>query len=322
MQSLTGVIDLGTNTFHLLIVRVNEKGHIIEEVFRKKVYVMLAKSGKRELTGDAYKRAIDTLIEYALFLKTYEVKEVYAFATEGIRKAENSKAFIADVARQSGLQINCISGDEEAAFIYYGVKNALQNQFCSIALLMDIGGGSTEFIIANQNEIFWKQSFPLGAGVLKNKFHRSEPIDPKSIREMHDYCEETLKPLFEEAQNYPSLDTLIGTSGTFDTLMMIDLAQKNQTKKQGQVYDKLSLPFVSQTIEQLARSTRTERENLRGMEKERASLIVVGTLLVRLIIEKFNINQIYQSDYAIKEGIIWCTKNHKDYLKAIVLQGG
>ena len=157
-------IDLGTNTFHILIATVKE-GRL--QIIRKESeFVLLGQGGISDgkLTQEAMKRAFTTLTRFAHILKEENISagQLRATATSAVRSAANKDAFVQEVARKTGIDIEIIDGDTEAAYIYRGVKQAVK-MHDEKALIVDIGGGSVEFIIANDKQMFWRQSFEIGA---------------------------------------------------------------------------------------------------------------------------------------------------------------
>src|SRR4029077_17979396 len=132
-------------------------------IFSNELPVELGKGGihKKEITPEAMQRAVRALRHHRKKMGEYNVDEYYAFATSAVRDAGNGNMFIRKMRIETGIEVKILSGEEEAQWIYEGVKQAgvLGNE---VSLIMDIGGGSTEFIIADEKKIFWKKSYPLG----------------------------------------------------------------------------------------------------------------------------------------------------------------
>ena len=157
------IIDLGTNTFHLLITEINGTvgpGNIC----KKTIPVKLGHNGINQgvIHADAFLRGIKALENFHQLIIQHGVKQVKAMATAAIRNASNGDEFIAEVKKKTGIKIEMIDGETEARLIYAGVREAVKLG-TETGLIMDIGGGSVEFIICNSTKIFWKRSFPLGA---------------------------------------------------------------------------------------------------------------------------------------------------------------
>ena len=187
------ILDLGTNTFNLLIADVENK--IYKTVFKSREIVKLGEGGlKDNKIGEAgYERGILAIQNHIKRIQSYQCDHVKAVATSGIRSTSNGEQFMNEIKSKFNLDIELIDGDREAELIWKGIK-----QVCPIednCLLMDIGGGSTEFIIADQTGIKWKMSFKLGASRLKENFQPSNPITAEEIQSLIDHFDSELAPL-------------------------------------------------------------------------------------------------------------------------------
>jgi exopolyphosphatase/guanosine-5'-triphosphate,3'-diphosphate pyrophosphatase len=158
----------------------------------------------------------------------YDVGEVKAIATSALRSTSNGPDFIEQVKQKTGIAIEVIDGDREAAYIYKGVKasGCLSNDN---TLIIDIGGGSVEFIICDQDHISWKQSFEIGAARLMDKFHHDDPITAEAISNLQAYLDHVLAPLFQATQNV-SIQKLIGSSGAFETFAEVIELEKGHIR--------------------------------------------------------------------------------------------
>jgi len=302
MKTPIAIIDLGTNTFHLMIINPQSANPYMP-IYRQKEFVKLGEGGLDYILPVAFERGLQTMQHYAQLIAQYQITTVYAFATEGLRKATNSEQFIQAVSDACGIKIQCISGDAEALFIYHGICQAIQLPKQPV-LMMDIGGGSVEFIIADQHQMYWKQSFRVGASVLKNLFHRTDPITPTQIAALNQHINATLQPLWDACLPF-QLHTLIGSSGTFDTIADMQMAINQQIRTPETITYNLTAAFVDQAFEQLTQSNLAQRLVIPGMEAQRADLIPASISLLQYVIKQLNIQHIIQSEYAIKEGVIW-----------------
>ena len=296
---LRAVIDLGTNTFHLLIARLLPDGQI-EEVYRERVFVKLASEGI-ELIGPApFARGIEALKHFRQKLEEYAVVQVTAIGTAALRTAENGEIFVRTAEVESGIIVHLIPGDTEAAYITSGVLAALPPLRDRI-LIMDIGGGSTEYIIASAEGVHWRQSFPIGVAVLHRRFHHTDPISEAEIRELEEHLTRTLAPLREALAEYPA-HHLVGAAGTFD--VMAELLADDTAAAPHPTSHALALDGLEALHFRLIASTTEERLRMPGIPPERADLIVVAMLLIRFTIRLASIQRITVSDYAMKEGIL------------------
>ncbi|WP_370089796.1 exopolyphosphatase [Ekhidna sp.] len=297
------VIDLGTNTFHLLIARIEKESHEILHRERKAVKIGEKGINKGEINQQAWDRALAALNEFKTTIAQNEIDQVFATATSAIRNAKNGRALVEEIKKQTGIEIEVISGMREAELIHLGASKAL-NFGEEKNLIMDIGGGSIEFIIADQNQAYWLQSFEVGGQRLVEKFHRTDPIAQTEISDLYNFFDAELEPLSKACKEYKP-KTLIGCSGTFDTLSDI-YCEENGIERD------LSLteyPFGKEAFraiyQELISKSREQRLLIPGMIEMRVDMIVVACVLVNYIIEKFELESIRVSGYALKEGILY-----------------
>jgi len=298
-MSRYAVIDLGTNTFHLLIAEEDGTGKI-REIFRERRFVKLAEEGINAIGLMPYQRGIDTLQHYRRVLAAHDVpaEQVRVFGTAALRTASNGTIFIREVQERTGIEIRLISGDREAELIYKGVILAVPPTEERM-LIMDIGGGSVEFIIADRQGVQWAQSFPVGVAILYKNFHWHEPIRQEEIQAIHQFLKVHLAPLREALLRFPT-QRLVGASGTFDVLQFFLGEERahalNATIPAGRFY-----PFC----QQLLNMTDTERRNLKGLPLDRVDMIVVALILIEVVLEMAGIRLITVSAYAMKEGMLF-----------------
>lgn len=297
------ILDLGTNTFHLLIIEMREeKG--FEVLFKTEKFVALAEESIYHIGTNAFARGIHQLKEYRQVIEQYQPERIFAFGTAALRSADNGDAFIQTAYKETGIAVKKISGDEEAELICEGVRHAVTIAGDPV-LIMDIGGGSTEFIITDKKEIFWKQSFPVGASILKQRFHHTEPVSAKEKKTLIDFLEKELSPLFVQQKNY-SIHHLIGASGSFDSFASMITAQfypsENPKDKTSFEMKERELKFIFHDLE---KKNLEERLRIPGLLAFRAPMIVMASILTETVINHFPIKRISQSGYALKEGVLW-----------------
>lgn len=318
------VIDLGSNTFHLVILELGN--HAYEdllkinledlEIARKRIYVRLGEGSLASsyITSDAQQRALDAMIEFRHMLDAYGVKEVHAVATSAMRNAKNGNELVNRIERQTNIPIRIISGAEEAALIYRGVKQAVTIDK-ETALIMDIGGGSVEFIICNGNESLWEQSFEIGAQRLIDNFHQHDPILPDELMKMDAYLEENLGTLFQVADKY-NPTKLIGSSGAFSTLIMMHIAREKLSLDTHATYYNLPFEKLEQIYKDIRYKTHEERLEIPGLSNQRVDMVVVSFALIYFILNKTNIRNITASKYSLKVGLFFhALEKLKDKLK-------
>jgi len=294
------ILDLGTNTFNLLIAEKDEHGKPVF-VHSKELPVEIGKGGihKREITSEATERAIAALHKHRQKMSEFSIDEYYAFATSAVRDAENGQEFTRRIRVETGIEIKVLSGDEEAGWIYEGVRQAsvLGEE---VTLIMDIGGGSTEFIIANQKELFWKNSYPLGVSRLYEIFYPADPLAPKKA-EVEDHISIILKDMFEAANRFKPIE-LIGSSGSFESFAEMIIHHTASTKKPVNGYE-YPLEEFKKLYSELMVSTVEERLRMPGLVQMRAPMFSYSAILTNLVLEKTSIRRMKLSRYAMKEGI-------------------
>ena len=290
------VIDLGTNTFHLLIAFPAKSGFKV--LYKERRFVKLAENGIEYIGEIPYQRGLNAIHHFNNILKEHQVQEVRAFGTAALRTASNGQQFIEEVQQQTGIVVQLISGDREAALIHKGVVQALPTIAENI-LIMDIGGGSVEFIISNQAHVFWAQSFSIGVAVLFNQFKHSDPATYSEVKAIENYLASMLLPL-KEALTQIETHFLVGASGTFDVLEN-NLPHLEKGKK----YVSLSVNDYTTYYEQLVKTTLEERLQIDGIPNLRAEMLIVAFILVKYVFSLLPSSQrFYVSDYAMKEGIL------------------
>lgn len=297
-----GIIDLGTNTFHLLIARMNGDCH--EIIYRSKIPVKVGLGGinRNIITEEGKARALDAMRQFKLILTKNQVTKVYAFGTSALRNAENGKELATNIKSETGIEVNIISGEREAEYIFEGVRSAVTMNDTS--LIVDIGGGSVEFIIGNEKELLWKQSFEIGAQRLLEKFQKHDPIHPKERQELDSFFQKTLSTLNLAISRYKPKD-LIGSSGTFDTLSEIHCIQSGHSFDPLAPETPLSFENFHKIFDDLATKNRAERMKIPGMIEMRVDMIVVACCLIDYLLKSFtDFVRIRVSSYSLKEGVL------------------
>jgi len=303
MNNRIAVMDLGTNTFHLLIAE-NVDGSYRELVHLQEP-VKLGEGGinKGFIQPEAFKRGIKAMEKFGRQIMDSQADKVKCIATSMLRNAANGQEFIDEVKAKTGIQIELIDGQQEAAYIYQGVK-ASGCLSPSNSLIMDIGGGSIEFILCTNDQILWKQSFEIGAARMMDKFHQVDPIPHQNIDELHNYLGQTLPDLFKAVKNVP-IAKLIGSAGAFETFAeVIELGNNPSFDiRQIKCYDFDLRDFVDAT-NLIIRSNHAERAAMKGVIPLRVDMIVTASLITRYVMDKLRIQNVGMSTYSLKEGVM------------------
>lgn len=290
------VIDLGSNTFHLLIVE-KKADNTFETLYRKRVFTGLSDGGVDVIKDDRINYGLETISEFKQILASYDFPRLRVVGTAVLRKAANRQFFIDQANEILGTEIEIIDGDTEADYIFKGIM-LLDEMKSGTHLIMDIGGGSTEFIFIKNGTKLWSRSFQIGVGVLHQSFHKTEPIHDTELNQMKSFILNTVADLIPIIESYkPS--TLTGASGSFEVLQSmagLELQFNNLTSVSPDFFNTMYNIIISSNYEQ--------REKLEGLPKERVKLIVVGMVLKKIICDLIQPTNILISPYALKEGIL------------------
>jgi len=289
-------IDLGTNTFHLLVVSVHDKR--FTELYRKREYVILAEDGIDTIGRKPIERAKAAVLNFKQSLHKFKPDRLRIIGTEALRRASNGQEitdFIIEHLRESP---EIISGHQEAELIYKGTQLMIDlsvGDFC----IMDIGGGSVEFILSSAGEITFIQSFKVGVTVLYNAFHKSEPISEIEISHLVDFLSSELKPLLEYLGHSAGNISLIGASGSYEVLQSILEGEVNRSD-----ISRFSINEFYTLSTTLIAKNKEERSQIKGLPAERVNMIVVAFLLISFVLDTGKFKDIVVSPYALKEGVL------------------
>jgi exopolyphosphatase / guanosine-5'-triphosphate,3'-diphosphate pyrophosphatase len=301
MNSKIAIIDMGTNTFHLLIAEADERGYHI--ISRDRLAVKIGMGGINQgiITEEGMHRALLAMQSFKNTMEQSGITKVFAFGTSALRNARNGEDVVKKIKALTDIDVNIISGDKEAEYIYMGVKAALHMEHVK-SLIIDIGGGSVEFIIGDNDQIFWKRSLEIGAQRLLEQFHKNDPITTEEIAALNVYFEKALIPVFDALKTHQP-EVLIGSSGTFDTLSDIFCITHDIHKSPEEIETPLSIPGFYEIYQELIQKTRAERMDIPGMIEMRVDMIVVACCLIRYLLEHHAFKRIRVSTYSLKEGV-------------------
>lgn len=297
------IIDLGTNKFHLIIVElISAHEFRIKEKYKEPVLLGEGEAGT--LSSESFERGLAAMRRFKQLIETRGANTVLAFATSAIRSAANGADFVRKVFSETGISIQIINGNEEAAYIYQGVRFGLTLPVEEDVLMVDIGGGSVEFIVGNRLNAKLLRSVNIGASRLMQQIRPSDPITPEEVKRTEAYLSEKLGPLLEELREF-QIQTLVGSSGTFDTLGAIAASEADEARPlsgiNGYTFDQRRLKKVYKRI---VAGNRAQRLAMPGMEPYRVDLIVMGSILVNFIVERLSLSRVTVSAYSLKEGML------------------
>ena len=292
------VIDLGSNTFHLLIAQL-EADLQFTTVVRKRVFARLARTGIGVISDASVQEGLRILREFKAIIDQHQVSKTKVVGTEMLRLAPNGAEFARQVYEQTGLQIEIISGLQEAEYIYLGVKQLYPN---SSYLIMDIGGGSVEFILVKDGQRTWMSSVPIGIAVLYFQFHLSDPISDQELANLRQFLTEKTVHLAEAVEDEP-VEELVGASGVFETFF--DILGVPSEKE-------IDTQAIQKRLEQLIKSSYDERMEMDSIPKTRKKMIIVASVLLEFVLKLTSVKRLRYSPNSLKEGLLYSLIQEKE----------
>jgi exopolyphosphatase/guanosine-5'-triphosphate,3'-diphosphate pyrophosphatase len=295
-------LDLGTNSFHLVVARVTPSGY--EVVTREKESVRLGHGGgdMKELSPAAIDRGLAALRRMAR-IASANGATIRAVATSAVREAENADVFLRRAASETGVGIEVISGIEEARLIHLGVLQAVP-AFEKRLLLVDIGGGSTEILVGERGDTLAARSFKLGAVRLTDRFFPGGVVTARAVVSCRAYIRSILTT-FEREVRELSPAIAIASSGTAETMARMIHAQRRAPEPRTFNCFEFTRSEMDMIVEQLVRRrTPNTRATVPGLDPARADIIVAGALVLREVAECYAIERLTFSDAALREGVL------------------
>ena len=307
-ERLLSAIDVGTNSIHMVVVRIQPALPAFTIIAREKTTVRLGDRDKQtgNLTPAAMERAIEALRRCQEISKSLNAEQTIAVATSAMREAPNGRDFLQRIEAELGLWINLISGPEEARRIYLGVLSGMEFNGQPHALI-DIGGGSTELILGDGHEPRTLSSTKIGAVRLTAEHITTDPISTIEFQALQAYIRGMLERPIEElkAQLQPGETArLVGTSGTIETLAMIHAREKTGAVPSPLNGYEFSLKDLREIIERLRRLSVAERTAIPGINDRRAEIIVAGALILQEAMMLLEMESIVICERSLREGVI------------------
>lgn len=298
------VIDVGSNTVHMMIAQLDLKTGAFEIIGKKKEYVRLGEYSHRgnTLTRDAMDRAIETLRMFKV-VANFHRAEIHAVATSAVRDASNRQDFLKMVWQATGIRIHVVSGREEARLIYLGVLRALPVYQKKI-LLIDIGGGSTELLVGERGKVLYSTSLKLGALRLTRAYFSRGAVTRWSVQQGRSVFAAALEPVRKalEKQHYQKV---VGSSGTIAALAKMSLLLEPEDAKKGINRSVLTRKKLAGLVERItAMSQRKKGFSIPGIDRQRADLILGGSLILEQLFKELGLKKMVVSSYAIREGLL------------------
>ena len=290
------IIDLGTNTFNLLVADVD--GNQFDVVFADKIGVAIGMGGinSKCLTEDSMQRGIEAIGGFLEKTKELSVQIIHAFGTSALRDAENTDEFIAKIKTKFQLEVQVISGFKEAELIYHGVHQLYD--FKDKGVIIDIGGGSTEIIFADNALVHDVASLNIGVSRIYQKFELSDPLTAEDIQNIRNYLQTHSEGFF----NHRDEPLMIGSSGSFETFW--ELIHLEKFPKEAKVYP-MEMQIFKEVLEQTVRSTMEQRETNQFILPIRKLMAPITAVKTLWLMEKLKTKKILISPYSLKEGALF-----------------
>lgn len=290
------VIDLGSNTFHLLICEITEnKSWTV--IYKKRIYVKLASGGVDLIDVNSARRGLSAMRNFSSLIKSHGVSRTKSIATAALREATNGISIAKKFTSATGLAIDIIDGQREAGYILKGIQAALP-PLDRNGLIMDIGGGSVEFILFKGNTIAFKESYKIGVAILHRRFHLSDPMSAEEINALENHLEETLGTLLQVIKASGDY-YLIGASGSFEVINDILTKYSADTH-----WSELDTNGLDVYLTRIIASSTAERRQIPEIPPERIDYIVVAFILIRFVFRHIPPKKLFYCDFALKEGVL------------------
>ncbi len=308
-QEVVAFIDMGTNSIRLLLVRINPN-HSYTILSKQKEVVRLGEGEfiDNTLQPAAMDRAVAVCQGFANLARSRQAEAILAVATSATREASNQAEFIHRLQAEAGLDVRVISGREEARLIYRGVSGGI-HLGDETALFLDIGGGSTEVSVGDQQQYDYLETHPLGAIRLASTFTlpgETGPIKKSRYALIRHYVDNAIARTIQHIQEY-TVDLLIGSSGTIENLAQVAYLQHYGRSLSRDA--SLRRVEVSETIQRLCELPLEERRKLPGINPERADIIIPGAAILEAFMEAANVDKLRVSDRGLEDGLL------RDYLE-------
>jgi exopolyphosphatase/guanosine-5'-triphosphate,3'-diphosphate pyrophosphatase len=297
-------IDIGTNSIKLLIASADERGDVLDILSREKSPVRLGKEtfANGRLSPELIDAGVSAVEQFLRSIAAQGAELVRAIATCAVREAENSVEFVEAVRRHTGVKVDVISGEDEARLIHLGVRSEFPARFDPL-FMVDIGGGSTEFVISRGERVLLTESLPLGVVRLADRFGGSDPASQRDLRAMKKAIRAVARKA-AEAVRKTGFKTCVGSSGTIQSLSLVHEAAILEREPIASGHRTLTRAGLKK-VNRILRNT-TEKEKLRvpGLDPRRRDIAVPGGVLLAWILKRAGAESIVVGERGLREGIL------------------
>lgn len=297
MNDYCAAIDFGTNTARLLIAVRSPAGIVPVRVEREVVRLGGGFTDEHGLSVEARERGLACLHRFSKIISSFGVSQVRASATSAVRDAVNGNAFVDRVLQDTGINLVVIDGDAEARLTLKGVLSGLDSECGKIALL-DVGGGSTEFVVSSDGVPAFTKSMPVGVVRLTEGFRTTVEMIER-VRSVIDQLEHDLSAAGIDVSGDFEL---VGTAGTATTIAAIKLDMVDYDYRKINNFT-VCREDIAEIFQRLSRLTPLERLSINGVEKGREDLIIAGMIIVTSVMDRFGFKRLKVSDFGLLEGL-------------------
>lgn len=297
-----GIIDVGTNSIHLLVGSLGLKGRF-RVILKERELTRLGDGGlsNGRLTRQAMHRAFEVLVRYAKTLTRCGAEHVEAVATSAVREAKNGRAFVRRVRSRLGLPLRTISGLEEARLTYLGVLQAPRLRGPTV--LVTIGGGSAQVILGDRAHLRYASSVPLGGARLSERFIHHDPPTPKEVEALYVAVRRGWTPVIRAVRRHRWRRAL-GSSATIEQLMMAAHLRRHRRSPEGRRRLSITRAQLGELTAWLATSTAKQRIQLPGLDPRRQDLALTTAMTLLVWMEICSVSQLRYASGSIREGLV------------------
>lgn len=299
-EQVSAVLDLGSNSFKMLVGRVVEGRLEILDDFLQITGMRKRMDERQEITGYGIEVMLSAIDEFLSQARLMNVTKIVAAGTAVLREARNQDAVLHRIQAETGLKVRVLSGEEEAEYSFIGAGLGLSGEPSEERLVFDVGGGSTELILGKGTRMLKRTSLPIGAASARLQFFQADPPRAEEVRQLEDYVGGLVSGFLEGQKP----ERGIGVGGTVTSLGSIHLEIER--------YDRQRVHGLKLSGEQIATMTQRlldlplqQRRELRGLHPERADVMHAGSVIVRTIQRAAGLDEIAVSDYGLRHAILW-----------------
>ena len=306
-QRRIAAIDIGTNSFHLLVAAVDPKLRTFRIIQAEKATTRLGERDPEtgELTAAAMQRGLETLRQFRDLAASHRVEQIVTAATSAVREAPNGRDFLQTILDDLGMEVDLVSGPEEARLIYLGVLSGMP--FGDRPhLLLDIGGGSTELILADGRDARALTSTRVGAVRLQRDFVRDDPMPPQRRSFLQAFIQGSLEPAVDKVRRRikpGETPVLVATSGTAMAIGSLAASEEERPPRKLHGYC-VTRQSLNQVVDRLITMTPAQRRDLAPINDRRAEIIVPGALILQTTMKMLGVGEFVLSERALREGLI------------------